>query len=123
MTHQPLFPCPFCGYDADVNTFNEGKHSVECLGCGSRGQYYQTEDAAIKFWNERTSSQDEEKQHRESFEEGFAVGVYESKKAVSDQQTCLSGIASFVYCSKIHEVLCDLLTRRIEVNGTQKERA
>lgn len=111
-----LKPCPFCGYDAALNSFNEGKHSVECEGCGIRGQYYQTEDAAIKFWNERTPEDcDEEERHRKSFEDGFAAGVYESKRAVMNAQSSVMGLPSFVYCSRINEELCDVLENRIKV--------
>lgn len=46
-------PCPFCGCLAQDIHKTTLLYFVQCGGCDARSQFGDTEDQAIKFWNER----------------------------------------------------------------------
>ena len=47
-----LSPCPFCGYEANLDG-NGTLHYVKCARCGSVGVRSIDEDVAIDAWNTR----------------------------------------------------------------------
>ena len=52
-----LLPCPFCGGKAETitakNTRGGDLFGIICNICASRGDFHDTEDAAIDAWNSR----------------------------------------------------------------------
>ena len=48
-----LKPCPFCGCEAYVESWQNGPHWVRCLDCGATIQAESSRDKAVDAWNRR----------------------------------------------------------------------
>ncbi len=52
-------PCPFCGKEASIANDKHASYSVileywiECDSCTARGEWDNSEQKAIEFWNRR----------------------------------------------------------------------
>ena len=50
---EELKPCPFCGGEASIRLYYNGRYGVQCDVCGVRGVVKDCKEEAIKAWNAR----------------------------------------------------------------------
>jgi len=54
ITDQELEPCPFCGGNADIRTYEDDGSLVHCTKCDALIEYwFKTEEEAADAWNRR----------------------------------------------------------------------
>jgi len=57
-----LRPCPFCGTEAKLEEYSNGRFAVVCMSvnctCFTSGNSYNTEVEAVERWNTRVSDED-----------------------------------------------------------------
>ena len=52
---EKMKPCPFCGCNPQIECTERGTWELACenLNCGYFGDYYETYEEAVEFWNTR----------------------------------------------------------------------